>query len=149
MANCCPTPDDDTAHPRKLACPRNGRQYAEVSAKTIALHIKEPWLWNGANQRYFFCDDPDCDIVYFGENGSLILKSALRTPVGAKDNAADATLCYCYGVSRADALQHPDIRDYVVGQTRQCLCACDTRNPSGRCCLKDFPARSLPGSSAG
>lgn len=149
MANCCPSPDDSNSHPRKLACPVNGLAYAEVSARTISHHLSKPWQWNSGEQRYFFCDDPACDVVYFGEDGSLILKSALRAPVGAKDNSEDATLCYCFGVSRADALQHPDIKNYVVEQTRQCLCACDTRNPSGRCCLKDFPARSLPGSSAG
>jgi len=39
----------------------------------------------------------------------------------------------------AVALADPGIRDFVVAQTRLGLCACDTRNPSGRCCLIDFP----------
>jgi hypothetical protein len=33
----------------------------------------------------------------------------------------------------------------VIEQTRLHNCACDVRNPSGRCCLKDFPkAEPLP-----
>ncbi len=31
--------------------------------------------------KLFFCDDPDCDIVYFGEDGSIILKSLLCSDV--------------------------------------------------------------------
>jgi hypothetical protein len=27
----------------------------------------------------------------------------------------------------------------VMAQTKAGLCSCDTSNPSGRCCLKDFP----------
>jgi len=31
------------------------------------------------------------------------------------------------------------LKDFVVEQTKADVCACDIRNPSGRCCLKDFP----------
>ncbi|HEY6094307.1 MAG TPA: hypothetical protein VIU93_05065 [Gallionellaceae bacterium] len=98
-----------------------------------------PWQWqdNGAN--YYFCADPACDIVYFGDDGSIIRKAQLRTVVGVKETADSAPLCYCFGVSRADAMSNPAIREYVVQQTRLGLCTCDTSNPAGRCCLKDFP----------
>lgn len=125
-------------HPAKYRCPRNGREYPEVPAGTIAHHVAEPSSWRGEG-RYFFCDDPACDVVYFGDDDSVILKSGLRTVVGIKEAAADAPLCYCFGLSKADAAK-PGARDYVLAQTKLGLCSCDTRNPSGRCCLKDFPA---------
>jgi hypothetical protein len=59
--------------------------------------------------------------------------------VGIKEAAADALLCYCYGVTRAVALSDTAARAFVVAQTRRGLCSCETSNPSGRCCLKDFP----------
>jgi hypothetical protein len=48
-------------------------------------------------------------------------------------------LCYCFGVTKADARSDPGIKKFVMAQTKLGLCACEMRNPSGRCCLPDFP----------
>ncbi|MBI4808865.1 MAG: copper chaperone Copz family protein [Nitrosomonadales bacterium] len=138
MSDCC---SPSTSLPKKHRCPRNGIEYTEVSARTIAHHLKQPSSWQDSGRRYFFCDDPGCDVVYFGEDDSVILKSQLRTRVGVKEADDDALLCYCFGITRADALGDPAIKDFVVDKTRQGLCFCETSNPSGRCCLKDFPKR--------
>lgn len=138
MSQCCATSSSNTTPTRKHECPRCRSLCAEVSVQTITHHIKNPWEWNPGQQRYFFCDAPDCDAVYFGEDDSIIRKTELRTLVGVKESSADAPLCYCYGITKSDAII-PGVRDYVVGQTREGNCACETRNPSGRCCLKDFP----------
>lgn len=139
MADCCAPETGKTTHPKKRPCPGNGAECGEVSARTIAHHLKQAWLWQDSGARYYFCADPGCDIVYFGDDGSVILKAQLRTRVGEKETASDAPLCYCFGVSKADALNNPAIREYVVAQTGLGLCSCDISNPSGRCCLKDFP----------
>jgi len=139
MADCCAVPKGKASHPRKHCCPRNGREYAEVSTRTIALHIQRPWAWSSQGRRYFFCEDPDCEVAYFADDDSVILKSQLRTRVGLKEQTDDALICYCYGVTRGEARTLPEAKAYVMAQTRQGLCACDTTNPSGRCCLKDFP----------
>lgn len=110
--------------------------------RTIVHHLTEAWIWQPTANRYFFCDDPACDIAYFGDDGSTILKSQLRTRIGLKDTTDDALLCYCFGVSKRDFQSDPDTRDFVVAQTKAGQCSCDTRNPSGRCCLKDFPQSS-------
>ena len=78
-------------------------------------------------------------MVYFGLDGSVINKSELRIKVGVKEKTNDAQICYCFGVSKALAIQNSDIKAYVIQQTKEKNCACDIRNPSGRCCLKDFP----------
>lgn len=140
MANCCSSPDCKTTHPNKHRCPANGVEYGEVSERTIAHHIKQSWLWDSKGQRYFFCDDPDCDVVYFGADDSVILKSQLRTTVGLKESSDDTLLCYCFGVTKANALSQTGIRDFIVQQTKLGLCSCETSNPSGRCCLKNFPS---------
>jgi hypothetical protein len=138
MADCCSAPDQKTTHPNKRRCPGNGIEYSEVSARTIAHHIKDSWQWDGKDRRYFFCSDPDCDIVYFADDDSVILKSQLRTKVGIKEASHQAPLCYCFGVTKADALNDPGIKTFVMNETKLGRCSCETSNPSGRCCLKDF-----------
>ena len=139
MTNCCSSSGCGDTYPKKHRCPVNGDEYLEVSARTIAHHIKDAWNWQKTANHYFFCNDPSCDVVYFGDDGSAILKSQLRTPLGLKKTSDDALLCYCFGVSKKDFLAAPATRDFVVAQTKAGLCSCDTSNPSGRCCLKDFP----------
>jgi len=133
-SSCC-----DNPHPKRGRCPVDGLEYAEVSTRTIAHHIRAPWAWVPSAKHYYFCDDPDCEVAYFGDDHSVILKSQLRTRVGMKERGPDDLLCYCFGVSRADFARDPATKEFVVTQTRIGACACETRNPSGRCCLKDFP----------
>jgi hypothetical protein len=139
MNSCCSASGCDNKHPRKHRCPVNGREYAEVSRRTIVHHINESWGWVATAERYYFCDDSECDVAYFGDDDSLILKSQLRTRIGVKEEGGDDLLCYCFGVSKAEFERKPAIKNFVVAQTKAGLCSCNTRNPSGRCCLKDFP----------
>lgn len=139
MSNCCSPAGQDGGRRNKHKCPANGRSYPEVSLRTIAHHIKAPWAWQAAAARYFFCDDPDCEVAYFGDDGSTVLESQLRTSLGVKDDSGHRLVCYCFGISKAEAEQNPATRDYVVAQTKAGLCSCEVSNPSGRCCLKDFP----------
>lgn len=139
MSDCCSFSSCDSTHPKKHRCPVNGHEYSEVSVRTITHHIKDAWTWQPTGHQYFFCDDPACEIVYFGDDGSAILKSQLRTRVGLKEPSDNSLLCYCFGVTKADFSVNPATKDFVVGRTKAGLCSCDTSNPSGRCCLKDFP----------
>ncbi len=139
MGDRCSSSWCDAKHPQKRRCPINGTECAEVPTRTVAHHIKEPWNWTPTAERFYFCDDPDCDAVYFGDDGSVVPKSMLRTRAGAKERDGDSLLCHCFGVSRADFDKDPSIRDFVVEQTKAGRCSCETSNPSGRCCLKDFP----------
>ncbi|MBI1424783.1 MAG: hypothetical protein GC149_15160 [Gammaproteobacteria bacterium] len=102
-------------------------------------HLAEPWKRPLDSAAYYFCSDPDCAVVYFGQDDSIIEKSELRTPVGIKETSPDRMLCYCFDVSYHAATQNSVTIDFVKDKTRQALCSCETRNPSGRCCLKDFP----------
>jgi hypothetical protein len=107
--------------------------------KTIKHHIQEPWKWEKREQGYYFCSDPECSVVYFGDDDTVIDKSALRTPVGIKEQSGGALVCYCFGVTMNEAGRNPDAKAFVVQETKMQTCACEIRNPSGRCCLKDFP----------
>ena len=139
MSDCCSTSCNSNQLPNKYKCPVNGQEYKQVALKTILHHIKEPWKWTGKQQSYYFCDDPDCDVVYFGEDDSTVTRNKLRTLVGIKEKSIDATICYCFGVSINDAKHDNHIKEYVTEKTKEHVCDCEIRNPSGKCCLKDFP----------
>ena len=136
MSDCCSKACSTHGSHR---CPVNGKEYKEVSVKTVLHHIKQPWDWNDNQQSYFFCDDPDCDVVYFGQDNLVIEKSAVRTDVGVKEKSENALVCYCFGVTANEAAMQPEARQFVLEQTKGHVCECEARNPSGRCCLKDFP----------
>ena len=139
MSDCCCSSKSNSSHPTKHACPVNGLEYSEVSRRTINHHIKQSWLWDGKDQPYYFCDDPNCDVVYFGLDNSVIQKSHVRTAVGVKNDSEDSMICYCYGVTKSDASDNENIRNFVINMTKTGDCSCETSNPAGACCLKYFP----------
>ena len=144
MSDCCSTNTEaDTtcasAAPRKRPCPVDGHTSTEVKVETMLHHLKAPWAQTLTEQKYYFCDSTDCAVVYFGEDGSLYQLDQVRGPVGQKHYGPEKLLCYCFGVTQGEYLRDPAIKEFVVAQTRAGSCACDSRNPSGRCCLKDFP----------
>ena len=57
----------------------------------------------------------------------------------AQDSEDDLMLCYCFGFTKQDYKDNPSVREYVIEKTRLGKCSCSTKNPSGQCCLKDFP----------
>jgi hypothetical protein len=140
MSDCCSSNQECSAPaPKRCACPVNGKLYPQVPLSTVLHHLKEPWRYKFTQQYYFFCDDPLCDVVYFGLDNSTFVTSMLRTRVGVKELSDDAVICYCFGVTRAQAKANQQVKEFVLEQTKKGACSCAVFNPSGRCCLKDFP----------
>jgi hypothetical protein len=136
MTECCET---ECKPPKKYRCPVNGKEYGSVGVKTILHHLVEPWKKELSSNNYFFCSDKDCDVVYFGLDDSVISRSELRTTVGKKEESSDRMVCYCFGVSYSTAKENSVVVNFVKDKTKRFLCSCETSNPSGRCCLSDFP----------
>jgi len=91
---------------------------------------------------YSFCAARECPVVYFEEQGShKFTIDDLRVRVGIKESGDPIPLCYCFGFDESH------IRDEIskTGETtipkrisaliREGLCACESRNPAGVCCL--------------
>jgi len=140
MNDCCSTSECSTENINKRVhhCPINNKEYKKVTTETVLYQITEPWLWKDNNEQYYFCEDPDCDVFYFSETDSIINKSKLRIfnqPTGIKK----PLICYCYGVDETIAMNNPNVKSFVIQKTNEGTCACESKNPSGRCCLKDFP----------
>jgi len=112
-----------------------GRQTLE-SLLTLEARLR---LGEGA---HFFDPSPHCEIVYFSnEPESYFTKADLRVRVGIKESAPPVTICYCFGhtVESARAEIHATGQSTIaarIGKEIQAgYCACETKNPSGRCCL--------------
>jgi hypothetical protein len=140
MDDCCKNTAVPSSQPSRAICPRNGRSYGSVPRATVLHHLAQPWRVAPAFNSYYFCDDPQCTVVYFANDGSVFESSAVRTEIGQKLRGPDSTLCYCFGITYSEAAANPAIREFVITETKRKSCACESRNPSGTCCLKYFPA---------
>ncbi len=138
MSDCCSKHNHKT---QRHTCPGNNKEYGQVLYKTLLHHVKSPWHLALKEQVYYFCSDPDCHVVYFSHDNSVIEKSQIRTKVGIKEISDEALVCYCFGVSKATAKTDEKVKTFVIEQTKKSLCACAIRNPSGKCCIKDFPIK--------
>jgi len=138
MTDCCPTKPSNKAKLVKQACFQCASKSLSVDIKTILHHIKEPWNQKLVGQ-YYYCSNPNCDVVYFTEQNEFIYKADVRTSIGIKESSADALICFCFGVNNATATTDEHAKNFVIKQTKISSCSCETSNPSGRCCLKDFP----------
>lgn len=113
-------------------CPSCGNECPEVKEKTVLHQVKAPWRIERGRRR-FYCGNAVCDAVYFSDDGSLIREPEIR------QGATQGLICHCFDVALKDALDDPGLKEFVSGLTKEGLCACEARNPSGKCCLKDFP----------
>jgi len=88
-----------------------------------------------------FCRTPRCEVLYYGDDGRIVPKSASRVRVGLKETRDPVPLCYCLGLERADVSReiaqagHSAIAARVIAAVRSGRAACEVLNPSGACCL--------------
>ncbi len=139
--DCCTSPAET---PHRANCPGCGTAGDAVSATTLHHQLRTPWQQHPGEGSYFFCNQPGCEVVYFNRHGARYSATELRQPVGQKSTDSERTICYCFDIRYSD-LHHADqarqCRDFVIEETRHNRCACEQRNPSGRCCLRDFPKK--------
>ena len=91
---------------------------------------------------YFFDPSPHCDVVYFSnQQNSYFTKRDVRIRIGIKETEPPIPICYCFGhtVESARAEIQATGQSTVAGQITKEIqagnCACEVKNPSGRCCL--------------
>lgn len=122
-----------------MQCPECGRNCVPVSLRTMLHQVCAPENRYIAGGDYAYCANRDCHIGYFSAS-NRIPKSSLR----AFQPGQRKMLCHCFDISESAwrtalaAGRAVAMKDFVVQQTKAGLCACETRNPSGRCCLAFF-----------
>ena len=95
------------------------------------------------NQTYWLCPELECGAVYFGEDATVLTKTDMNVSPGIKSKSREALVCYCFQHRRGDieaellADGQPSILDRITAEVKAGNCACEVRNPSGKCCLGD------------
>jgi hypothetical protein len=140
LGNC--SDQSDAENRRRRYCPTNGDKGQSVHSETLRHLIKKSCRAEIKGEGYYFCPAPDCDTVYFHrENGQTFEKKDLIVRVGLKETEDPVWVCYCFDVSKKMIREEMEAEGYSVSvdRIRQGIsaksCACDTKNPSGHCCL--------------
>jgi len=97
------------------------------------------------NAQYYFCDASDCDVVYFAldPEAPRFRREDLVVRVGAKETADPIPICYCFGFTRQDiwdeirSTGESTVAERIKAEVEAGHCACEVKNPSGKCCLGD------------
>ena len=104
--------------------------------------LKPHLLEQAMTGTYSFCAVRECPVVYFEEQGShRFTRDDLRVRVGVKESCDPIPLCYCFGFDEShmrDAITRTGrttIPARISTLIREGLCACESRNPAGVCCL--------------
>ena len=90
---------------------------------------------------FYFCQQKECDTVYFDSQGHEIRKDQLAVGVWQKEDARDVPVCYCFDHTAADIMEDtrknspPTIPLSIRENIQAGMCECDIKNPQGSCCL--------------
>ena len=144
MADCCSVNFDSPA-PKVMACPANGARSKQVDTLTVKSLVRQLPL-RMPNTQYYFCEAQDCDVVYFAldSQAPIFRRENLLVPVGAKATSDPIPVCYCFGFTRKDIEDEiaetgrSTVADRIIAEVRAGRCACEVKNPSGKCCLGGF-----------
>ena len=139
MSKCCVTNEVIDKNNKKARCPNCNNLSLHVLERTILHHIKKPWQQNIKGTPFYFCSSSSCQIIFFNIEKRFFTQEDLHTHVGIKSLKPESLLCYCFNVTRQDYLEDSSSKQFVINQTKSLHCSCETTNPSGQCCLKDFP----------
>ena len=140
MTSSCCGPSSDA--PERAVCPEDGSTGDPVKRLTVAAQMRGPVP---PRQEFWLCRSPDCSVVYFGSEGTTITTDQVHEIPGFKAAGRDLA-CYCFVYRESEIAE--EVRSSgtssmvasVEDQVRAGNCACEVRNPSGKCCLKDLKA---------
>lgn len=144
MSDCCSVDAKIGAMPAILRCPVVGTRSKQVDMLTVKSLVRALPL-GMPNTQYYFCDASDCDVVYFASQveAPMFRREDLVVRVGAKETADPIPVCYCFGFTRKDIENEiaetgrSTVADRIGTEVNAGNCACEVRNPSGKCCLGD------------
>lgn len=142
MSDCCSVNAKNRTAPDVAACPVNGARSKQVNTLTVKSLVRTLPLAR-TNTQYYFCDAPDCDVVYFpfDPEAPTFRRQDLLVRVGAKEKADPVPVCYCFGFTRQDIENEiaqtgrSTVADRITAEVKAGHCACEVKNPSGKCCL--------------
>lgn len=127
----------------EVLCPITGKRGKRVSLITVQSLVRPDYVTRIEDREWYFCDLPDCDVVYFAENGQTLRKDALKVRVGLKERQAPRLVCYCFdhtveGIhEEIKCTGRSTVGTAITAKVQAGECHCETMNPKGSCCLGD------------
>lgn len=145
MPDCCSINESVREVPAVMNCPVSGTRSKRVAALTVKSLVRHLPFEMPPSQ-YYFCDAPRCDIVYFPARSEAptFRRGDLLVRTGVKETEDPITVCYCFGISKGQIEQEirskgkSTTRDRIRAEVKVGNCACEVKNPSGKCCLGDI-----------
>lgn len=142
MSDCCSVNGKSASAPAVMACPVNGARSKQVDMLTVRSLVRHLRL-GMPNAQYYFCEAQDCEVVYFPSNpqAPIFRRADLLVRVGSKEPENPIPVCYCFGFTRKDIQDEiaekgrSTIADRITAEVKAGNCACEVKNPSGKCCL--------------
>ncbi len=152
MSDCCSVNAKTGTAPAVMACPVNGTRSRQVDILTVKSLVRQLPL-GMPNTQYYFCDSPDCEVVYFGlnEEASRFRREDLLVRVGTKEATEPIPVCYCFGFTRHDIWEEirgtakSTVAERIAAEVEAGRCACEVKNPSGKCCLGEVTRAARDG----
>ena len=140
MSECCSV--KPTEWPPVMTCPVTGRRSKQVDLLTVRSLVRQLPLGMPPTA-YYLCDDPACHVAYFPSNpqAPVFKRDDLWGRVGVKEKDDPIPVCYCFGFTRNAIVQevrstgHSTVAARVTAEVKAGNCACEVKNPSGKCCL--------------
>ncbi|MBI2932794.1 MAG: cation transporter [Planctomycetes bacterium] len=124
-------------------CPVAGKPGRRVPEVTLRSLIRSDRLSEVEGREWFYCDLPDCDVVYFASDGRTVLKNDIQVRVGAKEKTSPRMVCYCFGHTaesireEIERTSQSSVAASIAAKVKAGECSCETMNPKGTCCLGD------------
>lgn len=126
---------------KNIGCPNCEKKGMKVKNLTLESILRSNYISQIGNLEYRFCETPNCDIVYYSEDGEQVFyKDNLHVRVGIKENSIPRPVCYCFshtieGIELEIQNTGKSAASEDITERLQDGCWCETRNPAGRCCL--------------
>jgi hypothetical protein len=137
-------------------CPSSNTPGLNVDLITLKALLKSDALRRLDGKAYRFCPDTPCDVVYFDRRtDSVFRRRDLTIRVGQKESKDPIPVCYCFDITMADLRKdigprgESAIQAMIAAEVRAGHCACEVRNPQGRCCLGEVSRAVRAALSAG
>ncbi len=144
MSDCCAVKAEQGTAPATMSCPECGSRSKQVAALTVKSLVRHLAFAMPPTQ-YYFCTAPGCDLVYFplDAGAPTFRRSDLLVRVGTKETEDPMPVCYCFGLTRQDIWDEirktgkSTVAERITTEVKAGNCACEVKNPSGKCCLGD------------
>jgi len=146
LMDCCTLENNNNQEKSsaKNICTICGKISKKVEYKTVLMILKYEQIITAKDGEYFYCINPNCNVVYFSNKlGLVYYKKDVRLRIGIKEKKEPKLVCYCFNITEKQITDEikltgkSTIPNFITEKIQNKLCACNIKNPSGKCCLGD------------